>query len=226
MSTQGQRLGCRGYAELLRLVVDHGPLTVTELAERADLTRLNALRYLVTMHHAKVLRIAEWREKYHCPYRPAYALGSEPDAVMPTTRATARRATSARPAPLAVTHRSLSSHVLYFASVVKALAEPHSVDELQAAVGGNMSILRSLLRRMHSLHLIFIAEWYRAATNGVATRYWQFGIDKRNKSKPPKVDKVAYMRRYRAGLAARAETLQVLQALASNAGSFAAAEAA
>lgn len=212
---KNQRLSMAGYADVLRAVVD-GPVTQREVVERAGIAKTNAWRILGTLHHMRVIHISAWVARPRSPYMPAYGIGDKPDAPMPTTRPNGK-ACEVMAAPKSAPSR-LSAEVIGFAALVRALEQPASVAELEAATGIFERTIRNAIGRMRELGLVFIADWERRAYGGgLPIANYQWGIGQRDKPRLQPLGRQRAQRRYRESRASREAQQFINRALASSA---------
>ncbi len=212
---KNKRLSMVGYADVLHCVAN-GPVTRAEVINRMRIARTTAWRILGTLHHMRIIHVAEWVAREHAPYMPSYAIGDLPDAPMPSTRPNGKpcEAINVR----GPSRATLSSEGVSFAVLLRSLEQPASVADLEAATGLFERTIRRVIGRLRELDMVFIAEWERRAYGGgLPIANYQFGIGRRDKPMPAPIGRPTANRRYREARAAREAQQFIDRALASSA---------
>lgn len=216
MSRIRQRIGLRGYVEILRAIVD-GPATVIQIREKLDLGRTNPRIIVGALHYYRIVRIAAWEwPGPHCALVPAFGYGSEPDAPMPVRADGQPGRTLWKP----LDPCRLRSELIGFVNLLRQLEVPIQRTELQAATGMTRLTIQRVLRRMHTLRLVYIPFWDPRAIGGPPVPNFQFGIDMRSANRPVPQTKNAANRKYRDAQKQLAHQRAITNALAANASTF------
>lgn len=183
------RIGMVGYVDVLRALINR-PSTRHAMSDALGIVRSNMTPILGALHHYRVIHIAGWTKmQARGAAVPVYAFGDEPDAP-------ASGPTNYRPTALST---CLRPELIAFVGLLRLLTDPHSISELSAATGMTMVTVRKVLDRMHELRLAHIACWVPrlARMPGPPTPNYQFGIDKRDATRPRPMSVATKNLRYR-----------------------------
>jgi hypothetical protein len=193
------RLGMRGYLCVLGFLAA-GPATSVDVAEAFDTTRQRARELLWRMAELGMVHTAGTRRVSRAG--PAVALwGYGPGAVE-------RKG---------IPSRERFPELVQLRAVLQAFEEPAQVKRVAEAVGSGYMVVMELIRIARNLGLCHVFDWDCANANGSGVQVPSFvmgaGCDAR---KPRRMGAKVARQRCNAGKRAKAQTLLVLRALASN----------
>lgn len=197
------------YAEVVRLLYDG--VTVGQLAERCRLTPNTAHLILRRFHDQGIAHIGDWIQPRARSVMVAFwQFGPGVDAPCPPAKSTGlptRRHFAPPCRPLAET--------ISFANLIRALAEPHSINSLADITGGTRGQVERFVRIAKQLRIVYVADWERSSSGPPAAMY-QLGADQRDKPRPKVKTRAQIHRQYIDGRNAKRGMLTILHALAAN----------
>lgn len=162
----GQRLGWSGYVQILAQL-QRTPLTAQQIEDQLGISKNNGAKVARAMHSARLTHIASWQttgsDRAH--WRPVWGFGAGPDAQRPGEgKRTWSRA------------NNIAANLLALASVLRALAEPISIEDLAIATGCGIGSVRMMLKQARTLGLVHVAYWSPVGQRGGApTAMWCLG---------------------------------------------------
>lgn len=196
------RRSWKGYAEILRLIVDWPGITA------ADLSRLCGLG---DDHMRYVLKRMRALGLIHAPLMVPCRRGQETPGWLAGAGV---NVACRRWAPCAP-----KTELIAFAAMLKALTvAPQTATTLAAASGVSVNRLRELLKSLQDLRLIFVCDWRRGRGNYAAV--YRFGIDVDSMPRPAPCEKSAIDRAHRKRKQQRELHQQRMRALSCNASVF------
>lgn len=207
MNLEGNQLGWRGYANVVRCI-QLRPVHAVELMKRVNMTRDTARRILRRLNDLRVIHVSDWAKVPPSKtYLPVYAYGDKPDVPCPggipggCTRQPWRQ------------HNRLPE-LSQFITIIKLMEEPITLPELVEKSGSPHSNLRLLVKHMRKINLCRIGDWDVTDRSTVAMYVMGQGGDK---ARPKRGDHKLANRLYRQRIKARNDMLRVVRALAANA---------
>jgi len=202
----------RLYAAIIKAVA-LAPMTVPDIAAKVGCQARIGQRLTVRMHSLGLIYIAAWSPSDKGPASACWMFGDKEDEPRPVCRngkvIPPRKRQPFRP-------RVTGVELMHFAQLIRALAEPVSVREIQEATGRSSSTIYRTLGALRSMGLIHICEWDRRRRAGDFTPLWRMAINKPDKARPRVYTAQELHARYNVGRQQRKNTLTVLRALASN----------
>ncbi|HWH83202.1 MAG TPA: hypothetical protein VNU71_13305 [Burkholderiaceae bacterium] len=214
MRTDKNSRGWRLYARILREVA--GRCTARQLSSRLGLGNNTGYCLMLRLKAQRLVHVTEWvKGSIRGNVVALYALGDAEDAPRPLCVVSGKppRRVQARPAP--------TLEVIAFAEVIRAMAEPCTLQMLMEVSGGSQNQVGEFLRLARSIGVAYIGDWMpRLQGGGSPAPMWKFGIDKPNKPRPATQSRRAIEQRYQQGRRQREGMLTVLRALSSNAPEF------
>lgn len=204
------------YAALLKSVA-YRAKTIAEIAGKLGFQVRSCRLLMARMHTLDLVHIAGWAESKKGPMSACWRLGNRPDASRPVcgngTVLPPREKRPLRP-------RVVGAETLHFAALIRALAEPISVDGIRAVTGRQPSTIYRNLRALRTAGLAHIFEWDREKQAGDFTPLWAACLDKADAPRPRAYTARELRLRYHQGRKQREATLSVIRALAQNASVF------
>lgn len=200
--------GMRGYAIILGALRDQ-PMTAPELSEKLGMYG-NTPRIIVRqLHHRGLIHIAGWKiTSVRAHAIPVYAQGCGSDAPLPDRSTGLPRSRRDYGAPTPRTE------MIAFATIMEALAEPHtakSLCELSGLYHRTVYVLIGILRK---LRLVHIAGWDQTIALAPVALY-QLG-DKRDANRPRPKSKTDVWRTHDIRRRERAKALRVIHITAGS----------
>lgn len=163
------RLGMEGFVMLLALLRDE-PLHVRRLQEAAGIGHTAAYRFLLSMHGLQRLHIAHWKAEPGRALAPCFAFGPGTDAAPPGARPNGRRVEGTR-LPLPRVNPSL----IALETLLRALEEPASRQELQQATGLDIDTVRETVDAPVATGLAHVPLWQWRDQGGAPVPQYQLG---------------------------------------------------
>lgn len=160
---RGQRIGWAGYADILR-TLQLRPSTTAEVGALVGIEPINAQVVLRRMRHARLIHVQAWQPTPGSNARAVsvWAAGHAPDAPYPNGKPQQAKASN-----------NISSQLIAFASIVRALEMAITVADLAKATGVNACHLYRLLRHMRRIGLARVADW--GGNRGKPAAMWELG---------------------------------------------------
>ena len=202
------KLGMAGYVKILA-ILRRQPCTTAEIQPLAGIGHTSAAALLPSFHLAGLAHIADWRQDYNCATMPVYAYGPGNDADMPAKRPTGKACNGAR---LSL-RRVARPDVVALASVMRALSEPKTRQELHDETGLAATTIRLILRALKVSKLARVAEWLPKPGGGVPIEAYQLGSGA-DTPRPKAITKSEVARRYREAKRQRESMLTIIRATA------------
>jgi hypothetical protein len=162
------RLGMAGYARICAALRDK-PRSLYELTRDGVVARVSAYRVVCQLFACGWLHVVEMRASAprHAK-QPVFAFGRGESI------------------PGRVPKGQGSSEVIAFASLLTALEDTGSIDEIEQETGINKCTVRKLVKQMAALGLAHICRWNVRAGGGPAIRVFSIGRAKQAKRPKPK----------------------------------------
>ena len=200
--TQGQRLMCKGYADVLRAIVNGA--TGIDVSEQADLGRMSAQKTVNRLCDAGLIHESEWTQRLvskRMQWMPIYRFG--PGGALPDWPGEGLRKPRARgPVPV---------ELLTFINAVKALQlESYNRKGLAEVTGLNPRTAGDLIRRLHELRLIFIDDYDQRPNGSYGYPTYTWGVNQKDRVKPAPIPKPVLWERWNKERAARKKTAHLL----------------
>lgn len=207
-----RRIMRKGYADIL-CGIYFDPATVNGIAKRHGLNRQSVGCVIRRMRDLGVVHVGAWRIEGAARI-PAAVLhyGPGTDAPPPFkadgTRYDYSRKRSQR--------LKVRPELLTFCNLVKALEEPHSINQLAeiVGIGCHTAATRQLLNHMHAIGMVHVAEYERTAIAGKWTRLFAIGFGLPDAVKPKPMNAKELGKRRWQQTKSKKFTLQVCHALA------------
>lgn len=185
---RGMRLGWHGYAEVMK-ALRATPMTNGEIAERFSMTPCAAALMTRQMACVGLVHVSAWEKpsNQNGPWRAVFSLGQ---GVEPPYPGKSRHKAYER-------KNNLRSSLISLASVVRCLEHPVSIKDLVEFTGCSPSGMTTLIRTMHKLGLVYVADWsVRVGQGGYPERLFQFGERADARLPDPMSEKLRNKRRY------------------------------
>ena len=162
----GARLGMVGYVSILR-AIQRRPATTAQVCD-AEIGSLNTARFLLRkMHAVKLIHVGAWqaREARCKGYTAVWHFGAGQDVPYPSGEVP-------KPSKRA---NNISSSMVAFAELMRALAEPTTKAELAERTGLSDETIRVVLEHASDIKMVRVAGWQPTEGDGYPAALWQLG---------------------------------------------------
>jgi hypothetical protein len=187
-----------------------------DIAARHSLGRNSAHNVMRRMHDLRLIHVSRWDYPERGPCVAVWKLGEGVDAPRPACKTTGAQSLKTFNRPPC----RPSLETAAFARLIRSLSEPQTIASLSEVSGGGPGQVGRFIRIAHSIGLVYLADWDRRLQGGSPGAMWELGIDEQDAPRPKRMSRLIVERRYRAGRRAKAMTLMVTHALASNVSPF------
>lgn len=200
----GKPISLQNYADILKIVRDN-PSSAAKVSQATGFRVENIRLCLRRMHALGLVHIIGWTPKaYHTVPRPIYREGAGTDVPPPlTNQGRPSRHQAAQEIRIVA-----GANLVAFSVVVKMMkAGPSHRIELAAESGTNHDNLCKLVRHMHRIGLVHVAD-YERGRSGVPKQLMAWG-EKKDKPRPPRLVRPTSREAY-----AKRKQVRMLSALA------------
>lgn len=188
------RIGMVGYARIMRSLWLH-PASHRTLIDRGLGKKNTMYRVLGGLHAMGLIYVKGWEMPDNCRPRPVYAVGEKSDAPPPTRRPN-RTKLKFVPKPLQI--ERVAVELLSFGTLVEAMTEPLSLQDLVVETGTSLSLLRPLMNQLVDMRLAYVHEWRsRSGHPGPRVAMYAWGLKKPNAPRPPPLTRAEISQRER-----------------------------
>ena len=216
-TTQSATTGWFLYALILRLVAN-GVSTAIGVCKSTGASRGNVRYILRDMHGQGLVHVCDWvKVGPKGQLVRSYAFGPGQDAAMP---ANSRSGAPSRHSSLTAAPMLPRPEMIAFVSILRELrAEACTTQILAERCGVNRSFLYRLVKHLHELRLIFVADWEVPLMLARPVAMYRLGLNRPDVKRKPVQTPEARRQRRILGRAAREQMLAVTHALAGSANS-------
>lgn len=208
MKKRNNRLMWAGYANILR-ATQKRPQAAEDLVELTGVGILMIRQVMNRMHDMHLVRISGWeKRRFKGSPMALWSIGSGEDAPFPG---------EARPGRERNPHARYAkrSSLVAFAYIIRALAEPITIDDLAEQVGSTTCNIARLMLHCRRIGLVHIADWRsRPGGAGKPAMMLQLGDGEPNAPRPKRMSQAERNRRYRESHTGRRRMLSMISATA------------
>lgn len=176
LRTPGQRLGWLGYIEIL-VFLQRAPATTFDIERQCGIADGSGWALMRKLRVVKLVHISGWAP--HPARRrklvPLWSPFEGADAPRPSG---AERELPSR-------SKNLSANLIALASIIRALRQPISAEDLATETGCTAHYLRIQLRAMRDVGFVRIADWKPFLGSGPPTALWALGKGADARRPPP-----------------------------------------
>lgn len=184
----------QGYATILRGIYDR-PSTKRDVAIDHGLNRQSAEKLVRGMQALGLIHRSGWAGTEGLD-AAVFSAGRGVDVPRPPNRT---NGLPSRHRTDTVAPARPPAELIAFASILRALDEPISCQEVARRAGTNDSSTRELLRHMHELRMVYLADWDRRLHGGAPAALFMFGFDKPDAPRPKPEKTAVSWKRYDQG---------------------------
>lgn len=200
--------GIRGYASVLA-ALSFDDLCVHRVAEKFDLNQQNAMDIIRGLHHHKMIHACGWF-KPDGPgghWREIWRAGAGLDSPRPLGY-------RGQTVPIRRRPHQFRAELHCFSLLVQALDDGHTAPALVELIGLGRDTVSLVVKHMHALLVIHIAEWERPDYGPILPVY-KMGLLKRDAAKPKRITKSEHNRRYWLARAQRIKDQSMIRMMAA-----------